>query len=31
MRVTDPDLQKATGKTQPIDVMGALRAMKDKS
>ena len=31
MRVTDPELQKVTGKTAPIDVMGALRAMKDKS
>ncbi|EUC49955.1 hypothetical protein COCMIDRAFT_83160 [Bipolaris oryzae ATCC 44560] len=31
MRVTDPELQKVTGKTEPIDVMGALRAMKDKS
>lgn len=31
MRVDDPELQKVTGKTQPIDVMGALRAMKDKS
>lgn len=31
MRVTDPELQKVTGKTDPIDVMGALRSMKDNS
>ncbi|KAF5846311.1 hypothetical protein GGP41_003751 [Bipolaris sorokiniana] len=31
MRVTDPELQKVTGKTAPVDVMGALRALKDKS
>jgi len=31
MRVTDPELQKLTGKTDPIDVMGALRSMKDNS
>lgn len=31
MRVDDPELQKVTGKTQPIDVMGALRSMKDNS
>ncbi|KAL6151590.1 Cytoplasmic glyoxalase II [Exserohilum turcicum] len=31
MRVHDPELQKVTGKTAPIDVMGALRAMKDKA
>jgi len=31
MRVQDPEIQKITGKTEPIDVMGALRAMKDKS
>lgn len=29
MRVHDEELQKATGKTQPVDVMGALRSMKD--
>lgn len=31
MRVDDPEIQKITGKTEPIDVMGALRAMKDAS
>lgn len=31
MRVTDPAIQKITGKTEPIDVMGALRSMKDNS
>ena len=31
MRVTDPEIQKVTGKTQPIDVMGALRSLKDQS
>ncbi|KAJ4362534.1 Cytoplasmic glyoxalase II [Neocucurbitaria cava] len=31
MRVTDPAIQKITGMTKPIDVMGALRSMKDKS
>ena len=31
MRVDDPEIQKVTGKTQPIDVMGALRSMKDNS
>ncbi|KAF1847172.1 Metallo-hydrolase/oxidoreductase [Cucurbitaria berberidis CBS 394.84] len=31
MRVTDPELQKITGKTNPVDVMGALRSMKDQS
>lgn len=31
MRVDDPEIQKVTGQTRPIDVMGALRAMKDKS
>jgi hydroxyacylglutathione hydrolase len=31
MRVEDPELQKVTGKKEPIDVMGALRSMKDNS
>jgi hydroxyacylglutathione hydrolase len=31
MRVEDPEIQKATGKTDPVDVMGALRTMKDNS
>lgn len=31
MRVDDPEIQKITGKTQPVDVMGALRSLKDKS
>ncbi|KAF2851427.1 hydroxyacylglutathione hydrolase [Plenodomus tracheiphilus IPT5] len=31
MRLDDPDIQKATGKKEPIDVMGALRSMKDAS
>ncbi|KAL1956026.1 hypothetical protein VTO42DRAFT_7841 [Malbranchea cinnamomea] len=30
MRVMDPEIQKATGKTNPVDVMGALREMKNK-
>jgi len=29
MRVDDPDIQKATGKTNPVDVMGKLREMKN--
>ncbi|KZF26629.1 hydroxyacylglutathione hydrolase [Xylona heveae TC161] len=29
MRVNDPEIQKATGKTDPVDVMGALRQMKN--
>lgn len=31
MRLDDPAVQKATGKTNPVDVMGALREMKNKS
>ncbi|KAG9514379.1 hypothetical protein KCU77_g10804, partial [Aureobasidium melanogenum] len=31
MRLDDPTVQKATGKTSPIDVMAALREMKNKS
>ncbi|KAH6297611.1 glyoxalase [Parastagonospora nodorum] len=31
MRTDDPELQKLTGKTDPIDVMGALRSMKDNA
>ncbi|KAL1302325.1 hypothetical protein AAFC00_002735 [Neodothiora populina] len=31
MRLDDPVVQKATGKSNPIDVMGALREMKNKS
>ncbi|KAL5120012.1 Cytoplasmic glyoxalase II [Pleosporales sp. CAS-2024a] len=31
MRTDDPELQKVTGKTDPIDVMGALRSMKDNA
>lgn len=29
MKVDDPAVQKATGKTEPVDVMGALREMKN--
>ncbi|KAF3770784.1 Metallo-hydrolase/oxidoreductase [Cryphonectria parasitica EP155] len=29
MRTSDPDMQKATGKTDPVDVMHALREMKN--
>ncbi|KAI4204523.1 MAG: hypothetical protein LQ350_001073 [Teloschistes chrysophthalmus] len=29
MRVDDPTVQKATGKTDPVDVMGKLREMKN--
>ncbi|WEW61033.1 Cytoplasmic glyoxalase II [Emydomyces testavorans] len=29
MRVTDPEIQKATGLTDPVDVMNALREMKN--
>ncbi|KAK3166887.1 hypothetical protein OEA41_010012 [Lepraria neglecta] len=29
MRVDDPTIQKATGKTNEVDVMGALREMKN--
>ncbi|MCJ1275101.1 Cytoplasmic glyoxalase II [Puttea exsequens] len=29
MRVNDPTVQKATGKTNEVDVMGALREMKN--
>ncbi|KAJ6037044.1 Hydroxyacylglutathione hydrolase [Penicillium herquei] len=29
MRVNDPEIQKATGKTAPVDVMAALREMKN--
>ncbi|KAI9678610.1 MAG: Cytoplasmic glyoxalase II [Caeruleum heppii] len=29
MRLDDPTIQKATGKTDPVDVMGALREMKN--
>lgn len=29
MRVQDPDVQKATGKTDPVEVMGKLREMKN--
>ncbi|KAI4724268.1 hypothetical protein E4T49_07994 [Aureobasidium sp. EXF-10728] len=31
MRLGDPAVQKATGKTSPVDVMAALREMKNKS
>jgi hydroxyacylglutathione hydrolase len=31
MRTDDPELQELTGKTDPIDVMGALRSMKDNA
>lgn len=31
MRLDDPVVQKATGKTDPVDVMGALREMKNNS
>ncbi|KAI1435983.1 beta-lactamase-like protein [Xylaria sp. CBS 124048] len=30
MRVNDPEIQKATGKTDPVEVMAALREMKNK-
>jgi len=30
MRVDDPEIQKATGKTDPVEVMGALRELKNK-
>ncbi|KAI5803473.1 beta-lactamase-like protein [Peziza echinospora] len=29
MRVNDPEVQKATGKTDPVDVMGELRKLKN--
>lgn len=29
MRVDDPVIQKATGKTDPVEVMGKLREMKN--
>jgi len=29
MRVDDPEIQKATGKTDPVEVMGALRQLKN--
>jgi len=31
MMLQDSAVQKATGKTSPVDVMGALREMKNKS
>ncbi|KAJ6071498.1 hypothetical protein N7499_009512 [Penicillium canescens] len=31
MRVHDPEIQKVTGKTDPVDVMAALREMKNNS
>jgi glyoxylase-like metal-dependent hydrolase (beta-lactamase superfamily II) len=31
MRMNDPEIQKVTGKTKPIDVMGELRSMKDNA
>ncbi|KAI4717197.1 hypothetical protein E4T48_06612 [Aureobasidium sp. EXF-10727] len=31
MRLDDPTVQKAAGKTSPVDVMAALREMKNKS
>jgi hydroxyacylglutathione hydrolase len=31
MRMEDPEIQRVTGKTKPIDVMGALRSMKDNA
>jgi len=31
MRVNDPEIQKITGETDPVEVMGKLRAMKDAS
>ncbi|OMJ18207.1 Hydroxyacylglutathione hydrolase cytoplasmic [Smittium culicis] len=30
MRVTDPAIQKVTGETDPVKVLGALRSMKDR-
>ncbi|KAL9610047.1 MAG: hypothetical protein Q9167_005232 [Letrouitia subvulpina] len=30
MRLEDPSIQKATGKTDPVDVMGQLREMKNQ-
>ncbi|KAG8530402.1 uncharacterized protein KY384_004904 [Bacidia gigantensis] len=29
MRLKDPTVQKATGKTEPVEVMGTLREMKN--
>jgi hydroxyacylglutathione hydrolase len=29
MRVNDPEIQKKTGKTDPVEVMAALREMKN--
>ncbi|THC90064.1 hypothetical protein EYZ11_010480 [Aspergillus tanneri] len=29
MRVNDPEIQKKTGKSDPVEVMAALRAMKN--
>jgi hydroxyacylglutathione hydrolase len=31
MRVNDPDIQQLVGKTEPVEVMKALRDMKDRS
>lgn len=31
MRVNDPDIQQLVGQTEPVQVMKALREMKDKS
>jgi len=31
MRVHDTDIQKLVGETEPIEVMRALREMKDRS
>lgn len=31
MRVDDPEIQSVVGEKEPVEVMRALRAMKDKS
>jgi hydroxyacylglutathione hydrolase len=31
MRVNDPEIQKKVGQDQPVEVMKALRQMKDKA
>jgi hydroxyacylglutathione hydrolase len=31
MRVEDQEIKDITGKTDPVDVMGALRSMKDNA
>jgi hypothetical protein len=31
MLYADPEIQKATGQTEPVEVVRTLRALKDKS